>query len=197
MRAGRRSTSILSARCPSDPSIVEEEEPRGPTPGLSGARATGLAAACTVPLPSRCACHSSTMAPPSADSASSSVSASPGPSPSPVRITTSGVPLEAGCTLKPPLSLFFCVRAWLCRWFLSQSCEAPVTNRTYCRLRHFSRCCSQGYEQYVLSCRSCTHFRHIVQKTRVGSTSPTRGSARSCAARCSAVRRRGSGFVGL
>lgn len=146
MRAGGRSTSILSAHGPSDPSIVEEEEPRGPTPGLNGARATGLAADCTVPLPSRCACHSSIMVLPSGHSASSSVSASPRPSPSAVRITTSESPLEAGCTLMRPSSPSFRVRACLGR-LISHSCRTPVADHTYCRLRHLSRCCSQGYEQ--------------------------------------------------
>ena len=44
----------------------------------------------------------------------------------------------------------------------------------------------------MLSWRSCTHLRQIVQKTRLGSTSPMSGSERNDAARCSALRRRDS-----
>src|SRR6266702_654700 len=63
---------------------------------------------------------------------------------------------------------------------------------TYCRMTHLLRCCCHGYAQKVLSCRSCTHLRHRAQNTRCGSTCASTGSARKCAARCSAFRRRDS-----
>jgi hypothetical protein len=63
---------------------------------------------------------------------------------------------------------------------------------TDCRTTHLLRCCCHGYAQKVLSWRSCTHLRHSAQKTRWGSTCASSGSARSCAARCSAFRLRDS-----
>src|SRR6266478_3222907 len=63
---------------------------------------------------------------------------------------------------------------------------------TDCRMTHLLRCCCHGYAQNVLSCRSCTHLRQSAQNTRWGSTCASNGSARSCAARCSAFRLRDS-----
>ena len=59
-------------------------------------------------------------------------------------------------------------------------------------MTHLLRCCCHGYAQKVLSCRSCTHLRQSAQNTRCGSTCASSGSARRCAARCSAFRRRDS-----
>jgi hypothetical protein len=66
---------------------------------------------------------------------------------------------------------------------------------TNCLFKHLPRCCSHGYAQYAESCRNCTHFRHSVQKTLLGSTAPRSKSERRVAARCSAFRRRESGDV--
>ena len=39
------------------------------------------------------------------------------------------------------------------------STNSPTTKiTTHCLAKHFPRCCVHGYAQYVLSCRSCTHF---------------------------------------
>jgi hypothetical protein len=70
--------------------------------------------------------------------------------------------------------------------------EKKLIDVTYRRMTHLLRCCCHGYAQKVLSCRSCTHLRHSAQNTRCGSTCASSGSARSCAARCSAFRRRDS-----
>lgn len=106
-------------------------------------------------------------------------------------------------------SAAFCDRRWLaggrrCGVSRGTAQRADEKEAAHCRFTHFVRCCTHGYAQNVLSCRSCTHFWHSAQKTRsvswhvrgqlcgrtkggrgdpLGSTSPSSGSARKAAAR--------------